>query len=199
MDVLKASGARRRTLGRAGTAHLKARLDTWLGNSGRRITQSHSHELQTTSLELSATSNPRRYSYLKLSTGSSCAARVAGSVPKITPTNDDTTIAMIADNPEIGMRYSVKKRTENGIASPITMPMIPNINEIETASAKNWKRISRLVAPIAFRMPISRMRELTVASMMFMMPIPLTSNVTAAISSKPTVKAFAILSHTDSS
>ena len=27
------------------------------------------------------------------------------------------------------------------------------------ASARNWKRISRLVAPIALRTPISRMRE----------------------------------------
>src|SRR5579864_7554461 len=45
------------------------------------------------------------YSCRKLSTGSSCAARVAGNVPKMTPTSDDTTIAMIADSPEIGMLY----------------------------------------------------------------------------------------------
>src|SRR5580765_2570216 len=44
------------------------------------------------------------HSYLRLSTGSSCAARVAGRVPKIMPTSDETTIAMIAERPEIGMR-----------------------------------------------------------------------------------------------
>src|SRR5579863_2773566 len=33
------------------------------------------------------------YSYRKLSTGSSCAARAAGTVPKITPTTEETTIA----------------------------------------------------------------------------------------------------------
>jgi len=44
------------------------------------------------------------HSYRKLSTGSSCEARVAGTVPKMIPTTDDTTIAMIADNPEIGRR-----------------------------------------------------------------------------------------------
>ena len=52
------------------------------------------------------------YSYRRLSTGSSCAARVAGTVPKRTPTTDETTIAIIAESPEIGMRYSVRKRTE---------------------------------------------------------------------------------------
>ncbi len=52
------------------------------------------------------------YSYLKLSTGSSFDARVAGTVPKIMPTKDETKIATIADKPEIGIRYSVRKRTE---------------------------------------------------------------------------------------
>ena len=46
----------------------------------------------------------RHYSYRRLSTGSSCEARVAGTVPKMIPTIEDTTIAMIADSPEIGMR-----------------------------------------------------------------------------------------------
>jgi len=52
------------------------------------------------------------YSYRRLSTGSSWAARVAGTVPKITPTTEDTMIAMMADRPEIGTRYSVRKRME---------------------------------------------------------------------------------------
>ena len=77
------------------------------------------------------------YSYRKLSTGSSCAALVAGIVPKIIPTSDDTMIAMIAESPEIGMRYSVKNRTENGMASPITIPITPPISEIRIASDKN--------------------------------------------------------------
>ena len=77
------------------------------------------------------------HSYLRLSTGSSWAARVAGRVPKIIPTRDETTIAIIADSPEMGMRYSVRNRTENGIASPITIPMTPPIREIKMASDKN--------------------------------------------------------------
>jgi len=53
-----------------------------------------------------------RYSYRRLSTGSSCAARAAGTVPKITPTTDETTIAMRPESPVMGTRYSVRKRTE---------------------------------------------------------------------------------------
>jgi hypothetical protein len=52
------------------------------------------------------------YSNLSDSTGSSCAARVAGSVPNTTPTSVAAAKAMMADNPEIGMRYDVNNRTE---------------------------------------------------------------------------------------
>jgi hypothetical protein len=54
----------------------------------------------------------RLHSYLRLSTGSSFAALVAGTVPNTTPTRDETRIATIADRPEMGMRYSVRNRTE---------------------------------------------------------------------------------------
>ena len=45
-----------------------------------------------------------RYSYFNDWIGSNSAARVAGTVPKITPTSDATTSATIAERPEIGMR-----------------------------------------------------------------------------------------------
>src|SRR5262249_42848559 len=91
--------------------------------------------------------NPHRgtknsYSYRRASTVSSCAARVAGTVPKIIPTPDATRIAIIADSPETGIRYSVKKRTENGTDSPISVPSKPPVKEINTASVRNWSRIS---------------------------------------------------------
>ena len=53
-------------------------------------------------------------------------------------------------------------------------------------SIRNCCRIARRVAPIALRMPISRVRSVTVTSMMFMMPIPPTSSeipATALVSS----------------
>src|ERR1017187_2403059 len=52
---------------------------------------------------------------------------------------------------------------------------------------------------MALRMPISRMREVTVASMMFMMPMPLTSRVTMEIRSRTQVRPVAMRSAMESS
>ncbi len=79
------------------------------------------------------------------------------------------------------------------------MPAMPPLNEIRIASARNWKRMARLVAPMALRIPISRMRDVTVASMMFMIPMPLTSSVTNATSIRMRVRASAIRPATVSS
>ena len=51
---------------------------------------------------------------------------------------------------------------------------------------------------MALRIPISRMRELTVANMMFMIPIPLTNSVTSATNIKTRVSASAIRPATES-
>ena len=45
-----------------------------------------------------------------------------------------------------------------------------------TASVRNWRMMSRERAPTAFRTPISRVRSVTLTSMMFMTPIPPTSS-----------------------
>ena len=60
---------------------------------------------RTNSATFRATAYPAQR---RLSTGSSWAARAAGTVPKITPTTEDTMMAMTADQPLIGTRYSVK-------------------------------------------------------------------------------------------
>jgi hypothetical protein len=46
----------------------------------------------------------RAHSYRKLSTGSIFAARAAGTVPNKMPTSAETTMATIAESPEMGMR-----------------------------------------------------------------------------------------------
>jgi hypothetical protein len=46
---------------------------------------------------------------------------------------------------------------------------------------RNWEMMSRRFAPRARRMPISRVRSVTVASMMFMMPMPPTTSEMPAI------------------
>ena len=48
------------------------------------------------------------------------------------------------------------------------------------ASVTNWARIAVRGAPMALRIPISRVRSVTVTSMMFITPIPPTSSEIAA-------------------
>ena len=52
------------------------------------------------------------------------------------------------------------------------MPMRPPSSDRTSASTRNWARMSRPRAPIALRMPISRVRSRTETSMMFMIPMP---------------------------
>src|SRR6185312_13998626 len=77
------------------------------------------------------------YSYRSASTVSNCAARVAGTVPKMMPTPEATRMAIMAESPETGILYSVKKRTEKGTESPISVPRNPPVKEMKTASVRN--------------------------------------------------------------
>ena len=61
------------------------------------------------------------------------------------------------------------------------MPATPPIRLMANDSTMNWKRMSLARAPTARRTPISRVRSSTVASMMFMMPMPPTSSEMPAI------------------
>ena len=61
------------------------------------------------------------------------------------------------------------------------MPMRPPRSESVRASTRNWARMSRPRAPMALRMPISRVRSRTDTSMMFMIPMPPTTSEIEAI------------------
>ncbi len=52
---------------------------------------------------------------------------------------------------------------------------------------RNWSRMSRLRAPIAFRIPISRVRSRTETSMMFMIPMPPTTREIEAMPPRSSV------------
>ena len=59
------------------------------------------------------------YSYLSASVGFSCDARFAGSMPKISPTAQDTVKAITIDASETGMRtLSTNSCTLSGIETP---------------------------------------------------------------------------------
>ncbi len=86
-------------------------------------------------------------------------------------------------------------------------PAIPNspLTPVRISpSRKNWKRMLRLVAPIALRSPISRVRSLTETSMMLMIPTAPSASVTIptpprntsiAVKILPTICSVRIVSH----
>ena len=59
-----------------------------------------------------------------------------------------------------------------------------------TASMRNCIRIVPRLAPMAFRMPISRVRSVTVTSMMFIMPMPPTMSEMLAIPPSRILRIF---------
>ena len=67
-------------------------------------------------------------------------------------------------------------RTIVDIPAPIRIPMVPPTSVSTTASSRNCSRTSARRAPIALRTPISCVRSVTEISMMFITPIPPTSN-----------------------
>src|SRR5437870_13531741 len=78
------------------------------------------------------------HSDLKASVGLNLDARTAGSIPKTTPTMQDTANATTIEAVETGMRkLGSKNRTLNGIASPITIPASPPARLIRIASIRN--------------------------------------------------------------
>src|SRR5438477_117238 len=70
------------------------------------------------------------------------------------------------------------------VPTPSPRPSKPLTTVSMADSAKNWRRMSRLVAPMALRVPISRVRSVTETSMMFITPIPPRHRVTIATQPK---------------
>ena len=77
---------------------------------------------------------------------------------------------------------------ERGSRTPRRSPIPPPETERSTVSARNWTTMSIRRAPSARRIPISRVRSVTLASMMFMIPIPPTRSEIAAMEPSTMVK-----------
>src|SRR6266581_1434049 len=121
------------------------------------------------------------YSFLNASTGFIRAARQAGKNPDNTPVTSETSNAMPTMTGDIvaGMTFCISKVSGQAIPSPIRPPS----KQMVAASMRNWTRIVRRFAPIALRMPISRVRSATDTNMMFMMPMPPTKSERPVINS----------------
>ena len=66
------------------------------------------------------------------------------------------------------------------------------MKEISVASITNWRTMSRRLAPMARRTPISRVRSRMAASMMFMIPIPPTRREMEAMASITVLKSCSV-------
>src|SRR2546426_2722286 len=118
------------------------------------------------------------HSYLNASTGSSLAARPAGTTPKISPIAIETAHATTALHTGTRASNWSAALSSSPIESPSRMPSTPPINVSVAASTRNCHRISRRVAPRALRTPISRVRSVTETIMIAMTPMPPTSRAT---------------------
>ena len=110
------------------------------------------------------------YSNLNASIGLRLAAFLAGRIPK--------TIPMRTTLPKARSMELVVMTADKTFLMALTMPKLRAIPMSQatmlmmSASMRNCMRMSVLVAPMALRIPISRVRSVTDTSMIFITPIP---------------------------
>src|SRR5579872_5329122 len=132
------------------------------------------------------------YSWRSASMGERREARTAGYVPKNSPIASDEATAV----KRIGNQWMLDTVPANCLSSselpaiaasePSTVPSAPPMQVMAIASVRNCTRMSPRDAPMALRMPISRVRSITETIMMFMTPMPPTTSAMAPMLEMPT-------------
>jgi hypothetical protein len=89
------------------------------------------------------------------------AAFWAGKTPKKSPMPIDTDRPTATVQRETDAGRGVATRTRREMPNPMTTPMTPPSPVRTMASKRNCRRMSRERAPMALRIPISRVRSLT--------------------------------------
>ncbi len=113
--------------------------------------------------------------------GSIRDAFLAGYMPNTTPTATETPNAIPIEAGVTIVFHSAARAINHDRKYPNAMPTTPPPIEIRMDSKRNCRTMSPRRAPIDRRIPISRVRSSTVASTMFMIPMPPTSSEIAAI------------------
>ena len=112
-----------------------------------------------------------------------CIARSAGAKPASIPSTDSSTTAPMAVQKSIWKCADVMPSVVFAISSPCStsttkrMPLMPATEVSKILSCMICDSISRGVAPMARRMPISTVRSRTVTIMMFDTPMAPASSV----------------------
>ena len=83
--------------------------------------------------------------------------------------------------------FEIRKKPTSRTPHPASTPIIPPRRLRVMASMRNWSLMATGCAPTAMRMPISRVRSVTLTSMMFMMPMPPTTSDMPAIAPSSSV------------
>ena len=95
------------------------------------------------------------------------------------PPVDEIIFADASD--QVHARRWTFRQSRRSVIRPKTTPRSPPLAESTTVSTRNCMTMSFFLAPRALRIPISRVRSVMLASMMFMIPIPPTRREMAAI------------------
>ena len=142
-------------------SHIFTRLGLWQESiASNRAAAAAAHKDQWIGEELHAT-DYLTYAYLQGAQDGE-ARRILEELPKL--------------------REQLREDDSNYHAGVYATAAIPALaRERVKASTRNWARMSRPLAPTAIRSPISRVRSVTLTSMMFMIPMPPTSRLTPAI------------------
>src|ERR1039458_7541054 len=96
-------------------------------------------------------------------------------MPKNNPTVADNPTPTITDVQGSDIGTEVRLRTANATSHARTTPARPPAAESTDDSTRYWYRMSRRRAPSDLRMPISWVRSVTTANMMFMITTPPTT------------------------
>src|SRR5437773_12447698 len=101
--------------------------------------------------------------------GPSGAPQYAGATPASTPTPADTATATATIGQDTAAGISTALITAVRITASV-IPTVPPSRPMTEDSHRYWSKMLRRVAPTAFRMPISRVRSVTVTNMTFITP-----------------------------
>ena len=116
--------------------------------------------------------------------GSSEAAFLAGHKPKNIPVRAEKTVASKIEKTEIEVVQFASNDRVKVMPQPKSIPMPPPRRLTTMASTRNWMRMSVRFAPRAFLRPISFVLSVTDTNIIFIIPIPPTSNEMAAMEAK---------------
>ena len=113
-------------------------------------------------------------------------------MPDAIPTDNDTALAMNKELVVMKVFMPEIYVTNCGNVTPIPKPMMVPIKDRTAVSTRNCMMMSHCFAPNARRIPISRVRSLTLANMMFIIPIPPTNNEMAAVEPNTKLKILCV-------